>query len=71
VAERFLPLTMMLGPRYDGQAAEENQFHPSILKNYLKSLKVKVSLLVHLTNTSRFSDRNDIEKEGIKYMKLQ
>ena len=36
------------------------------------SPKVKMSLLlVDLKNTSRFSDRNDSEKEGIKYMKLQ
>ncbi|XP_027259215.1 mRNA-capping enzyme isoform X5 [Cricetulus griseus] len=71
VAGRFLPLKTMLGPRYDSQVAEENRFHPSMLSNYLKSLKVKMSLLVDLTNTSRFYDRNDIEKEGIKYIKLQ
>ncbi|XP_053769602.1 mRNA-capping enzyme isoform X2 [Desmodus rotundus] len=61
----------MLGPKYDSQVAEENRFHPSMLSNYLKSLKVKMGLLVDLTNTSRFYDRNDIEKEGIKYIKLQ
>ncbi|XP_040596356.1 mRNA-capping enzyme isoform X4 [Mesocricetus auratus] len=71
VAGRFLPLKTMLGPRYDSQVAEENRFHPSMLSNYLKSLKVKMSLLVDLTNTSRFYDRSDIEKEGIKYIKLQ
>ncbi|KAM6181188.1 mRNA-capping enzyme isoform 3-T3 [Erethizon dorsatum] len=71
VAGRFLPLKTMLGPRYDSQVAEENRFHPSMLSNYLKSLKVKMSLLVDLTNTSRFYDRHDIEKEGIKYIKLQ
>lgn len=42
-----------------------------MLSNYLKSLKVKMGLLVDLTNTNRFYDRNDIEKEGIKYFKLQ
>ncbi|XP_053520789.1 mRNA-capping enzyme isoform X4 [Artibeus jamaicensis] len=71
VAGRFLPLKTMLGPKYDSQVAEENRFHPSMLSNYLKSLKVKMGLLVDLTNTSRFYDRNDIEKEGIKYIKLQ
>lgn len=30
----------MLGPRYDDQVAEENRFHPSMLSNLLKSLKV-------------------------------
>ncbi|XP_072498904.1 mRNA-capping enzyme isoform X2 [Notamacropus eugenii] len=71
VAGKFLPLKTMLGPRYDSQVAEENRFHPSMLSNYLKSLKVKMGLLVDLTNTTRFYDRNDIEKEGIKYIKLQ
>ncbi|XP_058517131.1 mRNA-capping enzyme-like [Ochotona princeps] len=70
VAGRFLPLKTMLGPRYDSQVAEENRFHPTMLSNYLKSRKVKMSLLVDLTNTSRFYDRNDIEKEGITYVKL-
>lgn len=71
MAGKFLPLKTMLGPRYDEQVAEENRFHPSMLSNYLKSLKVKMGLLVDLTNTTRFYDRNDIEKEGIKYIKLQ
>ncbi|XP_029352749.1 mRNA-capping enzyme isoform X2 [Echeneis naucrates] len=71
VAGKFLPMKTMLGPRYDDQVAEENRFHPSMLSNFLKSLKVKMGLLVDLTNTTRFYDRNDIEKEGIKYVKLQ
>lgn len=61
----------MLGPRYDDTVPEENRFHPSMLSNYLKSLKVKMGLLIDLTNTTRFYDRADIEKEGIKYFKLQ
>uniref|UniRef100_A0A1A8F7H1 mRNA-capping enzyme n=1 Tax=Nothobranchius korthausae TaxID=1143690 RepID=A0A1A8F7H1_9TELE len=71
VAGKFLPMKTMLGPRYDEQVAEENRFHPSMLSNYLKSLNVKMGLLVDLTNTTRFYDRNDIEKEGIAYVKLQ
>ncbi|XP_043922911.1 mRNA-capping enzyme [Protopterus annectens] len=71
VAGVFLPLKTMLGPQYDDQVPDENRFHPSMLSNYLKSLKVKMGLLVDLTNTTRFYDRNDIEKEGIRYVKLQ
>ncbi|KAE8286682.1 mRNA-capping enzyme Polynucleotide 5'-triphosphatase [Larimichthys crocea] len=71
VAGKFLPMKTMLGPRYDDQVAEENRFHPSMLSNYLKSLKVKMGLLVDLTNTTRFYERGDIEKEGVKYVKLQ
>ncbi|XP_018409864.1 PREDICTED: mRNA-capping enzyme isoform X2 [Nanorana parkeri] len=71
VAGKFIPLKTMLGPKYDEQVPEENRFHPSMLSNYLKSLKVKMAMLVDLTNTTRFYERNDIEKEGIKYIKLQ
>uniref|UniRef100_A0A8C4RP42 RNA guanylyltransferase and 5'-phosphatase n=1 Tax=Erpetoichthys calabaricus TaxID=27687 RepID=A0A8C4RP42_ERPCA len=71
VAGKFLPMKTMLGPKYDDLVAEENRFHPSMLSNYLKSLKVKMGLLVDLTNTTRFYDRTEIEKEGIKYVKLQ
>lgn len=70
MAGKFLPMKTMLGPRYDDKVPEENRFHPSMLSNYLKSLKVKMGLLVDLTNTSRFYDRAEIEKEGIKYVKL-
>ncbi|XP_061479287.1 mRNA-capping enzyme isoform X4 [Rhineura floridana] len=71
VAGKFLPLKTMLGTKYDDQVAEEYRFHPSMLSNYLKSLKVKMGLLIDLTNTTRFYDRNDIEKDGITYIKLQ
>ncbi|XP_053301483.1 mRNA-capping enzyme isoform X1 [Pleuronectes platessa] len=71
VAGKFLPMKTMLGPRYDDQVAEGNRFNPEMLSNFLKSLKVKMGLLVDLTNTTRFYDRKDIETEGIKYMKLQ
>ncbi|XP_012994086.2 mRNA-capping enzyme isoform X2 [Esox lucius] len=68
---KFLPMKTMLGPQYDDKVPEENRFHPNMLSQYLKSLKVKMGLLVDLTNTSRFYDRNEIEKEGVKYVKLQ
>uniref|UniRef100_A0A8C7D3H2 mRNA-capping enzyme n=1 Tax=Oncorhynchus kisutch TaxID=8019 RepID=A0A8C7D3H2_ONCKI len=68
---KFLPMKTMLGPKYDDKVPEENRFHPSMLSQYLKSLKVKMGLLVDLTNTTRFYDRNEIEKEGVKYVKLQ
>lgn len=41
---KFLPMKTMLGTRYDDQVAEENRFHPSMLSNLLKSLKVSESV---------------------------
>lgn len=47
---KFLPMKTMLGPRYDDQVAEENRFHPSMLSNYLKSLKVRNSAKTEVLN---------------------
>ncbi|KAG8124046.1 hypothetical protein E2320_019351, partial [Naja naja] len=71
MAEIFLPLKTMLGPKYDDKVPEEYRFHPSMLSQYLKSLKVKMGMLIDLTNTNRFYDRSEIEKDGIVYVKLQ
>uniref|UniRef100_A0A3P8V1D6 mRNA-capping enzyme n=1 Tax=Cynoglossus semilaevis TaxID=244447 RepID=A0A3P8V1D6_CYNSE len=70
VAGKFLPMKTMLDETYDDQVVAEHRFHPSMLFNYLRSLKVKLGLLVDLTNTKRFYNPNNLEKEGIKYMKL-
>lgn len=42
----------MLGPRYDDQVAEENRFHPSMLSNYLKSLKVSNYTITEVLSSS-------------------
>lgn len=42
----------MLGPRYDDQVAEENRFHPSMLSNYLKSLKVSNYMIIEVLSNS-------------------
>lgn len=47
----------MLGPKYDGQVAEENRFHPSMLSNFLKSLKVSNSVTT-VTSEKHFTTRN-------------
>ena len=41
ILAKFLPMKTMLGPKYDDKVQEENRFHPSMLSNYLKSLKVR------------------------------
>lgn len=47
----------MLGPKYDGQVAEENRFHPSMLSNFLKSLKVS-NTVTTVTSEKHFTTRN-------------
>lgn len=34
-------------------------------------LQVKIGLWIDLTNTQRFYDRNDVEREGARYLKLK
>lgn len=41
------------------------------LKHWFCYFQVKMGLLIDLTNTTRFYDRSDIEKDGITYIKLQ
>lgn len=41
ISGKFLPMKTMLGPKYDDKVQEENRFHPSMLSNYSKSLKVR------------------------------
>lgn len=53
---KFLPMKTMLGPRYDDQVAEENRFHPSMLSNYLKSLKVSNFMVIDTDLICQLSD---------------
>lgn len=49
----------------------EHRFSPAMLFASMKSYKVKIGLWLDLTNTQRFYDKTDIEKEGARYVKLK
>uniref|UniRef100_UPI00358ED781 mRNA-capping enzyme isoform X2 n=1 Tax=Myxine glutinosa TaxID=7769 RepID=UPI00358ED781 len=71
VGGKFLPLKTMLSQDYDEHVLEEHRFYPSMLSFYLKSLKVDMGVLVDLTYTDRFYDKQEIENAGIKHVKMQ
>lgn len=71
IADKFLPFKTPLSSAYDEQVPEANRFSPSMLVAAISQYKVKMGLWVDLTNTTRFYDQEEVEAEGIKYLKLQ
>lgn len=71
IAEKFLAFKTPLGPRYDVDIPEANRFQLPMLFAYLQSLKVRLGLMIDLTNTTRFYDKLEVEKSGIHHVKLK
>lgn len=71
IAEKFLPFKTPLSSHYDAQVPEENRFYLQMIFAYVQSKQRKVGLIVDLTNTSRFYDKTEVEKQEAKYVKLQ
>ncbi|XP_070533802.1 mRNA-capping enzyme-like isoform X2 [Ptychodera flava] len=71
VAERFLPFKTPLSSQYDSQIPEENRFDLNMLFLYLDSMKIRMGLMIDLTNTTRFYNKKEVENRGIKHVKLQ
>ncbi|XP_071553085.1 mRNA-capping enzyme [Panulirus ornatus] len=71
VGNRFLAFKTPLSSKFDDQVPPEHRFSPAMLFASMKSYKVKIGLWLDLTNTQRFYDKTDIEKEGARYVKLK
>lgn len=69
---KFLPFKTLLDGKYDDQIPEYSRFNADLLFSSLKMMRVKMGLLVDLTNTTRFYNKDEIEnKHDCKYVKLQ
>ncbi|XP_063239760.1 mRNA-capping enzyme isoform X2 [Bacillus rossius redtenbacheri] len=71
VAEKFLAFKTPLGAQFDDQVPEECRFYPGMVFTSMRSYKVSIGLWIDLTNTSRFYDKQEVETQGCKYLKLQ
>lgn len=71
IAGKFLPFKTPLGPTYNDSIPEENRFDVSMLFAYMNSRQVKLGMVIDLTNTHRFYDKDQIEKNGARHFKLQ
>ncbi|CAB3995497.1 mRNA-capping enzyme [Paramuricea clavata] len=70
IADRFLAFKTFLDGRYDDDVPEANRWQLSMLLGYLNRYKKTLGLVIDLTNTDRFYDKNELEEAGIQYMKL-
>lgn len=72
IAGKFIPFKTPLDSRYDDQIPEECRFNMDMLFSPLKTKNIKLGLVIDLTNTSRFYNKELIEKKyECKYYKLQ
>lgn len=71
IAEKFLPFKTPLSDAYNDEVPLANRFSPNMLISSLKNYKVKMGFWIDLTNTTRFYDKDNVEKADIKYLKLQ
>ncbi|XP_071480898.1 mRNA-capping enzyme-like [Diadema antillarum] len=71
IAGKFLPFKTPLGPKYNDQIPEENRFDVPMLFAYMASRQVTLGMVIDLTNTTRFYDKEEIEKNGAVHFKLQ
>lgn len=72
IKDKFLPLKTPLDDRYNDMIPEYSVFNLDLLFGSLKTMKVKMGLLVDLTNTTRFYNSKEIEeKYECRYVKLQ
>nr|KAG5691358.1 hypothetical protein BaRGS_033407 [Batillaria attramentaria] len=71
VNDKFFPFKTPLDSRYDDQVPEENRFDLDMLFLSLKSYKLKMGLLIDLTNTNRYYNSKLVEeKHECRYIKL-
>ena len=71
IGNRFLAFKTPLDNKFDGQIPVEDRFTPDMLFQLMKDLKVKIGLWIDLTNTERFYNKQLVEDNDCKYVKLQ
>ncbi|XP_001602117.1 mRNA-capping enzyme-like [Nasonia vitripennis] len=67
---KFLAFKTPLSSDFDSQVPEGCRFSVEMLVASLKSKRLKMGLWIDLTNTNRFYDKNEIERNGMRYLKL-
>lgn len=70
ICEKFLAFKTPLSDRFESQMPLECIFTPEMIFSYTKTTKLKLGLWIDLTNTKRFYNREVVEKEGCKYVKI-
>ncbi|XP_034938933.1 mRNA-capping enzyme-like [Chelonus insularis] len=71
INNKFLAFKTPLSEAFNSQVSEECRFSVNMLFASLKSQRLKMGLLIDLTNTNRFYNKADVEAHSCHYYKLQ
>ncbi|XP_034939486.1 mRNA-capping enzyme-like isoform X2 [Chelonus insularis] len=72
INNKFLAFKTPLSDEFNNQVSEECRFSVNMLFASLKYQRLKMGLLIDLTNTTtRFYNKADVESHGCRYYKLQ
>lgn len=71
IVDKFVPFKTPLDDKYNDDVPEACRFNLDMLLASLKGAKIKLGLVVDLTNTSRFYDSKKVEEKEIRYVKMQ
>eukprot|EP00124_Ichthyophonus_hoferi_P001248 Ihof_evm15s60 gene=Ihof_evmTU15s60 len=68
---RFLPFKTPLDPKYDSNLPEEYRFNLDDLFNTCAENFLELGMIVDLTKTDRYYDKNEVESRNCKYVKIR
>jgi len=70
ILDRFVAFKTFLDDKFNSQVPEEDLFQYPLLKSFVASKKREIGLVIDLTNTSRFYNKEVVEKDGVGFVKL-
>jgi len=70
IIDKFIPFKTPLDSKYDDQVPEEDRFTFDFFINSLAARKIKLGLVIDLTNTTRWYDSKILTDKEIKYVKI-
>ena len=68
---KFLPFKTPLSSRYDPELPEDARFNIDMIVSYVEAKQLRMGLVVDLTKTDRFYDKQTLLDRSIGYHKLQ
>lgn len=68
---KFLPFKTPLSSRYDPDLPEDARFNIDMIVSYVEGKQLRMGLVVDLTKTDRFYDKQTLLDRSIGYHKLQ
>ena len=68
---KFLPFKTPLSSRYDPELPEDARFNIDMIVSYVEGKQLRMGLVVDLTKTDRFYDKQTLLDRSIGYHKLQ